>query len=48
MIGNESAHVGTEFQAFVVQKRIILLCYPSRLLGGPMDYTPGIFRDGYC
>ena len=43
-IGNESAR-GTEFQAFVVQKRIIPYFVAfTRLLGGPMDYTLGFSR----
>ncbi|MBC7936025.1 MAG: glycoside hydrolase family 97 protein [Rhizobacter sp.] len=44
MIGNESAR-GTEFQAFGGSKpnHITLLPF-TRLIGGPMDYTPGIFE----
>ena len=44
MIGNESAR-GTEFQAFGGSKpnHVTLLPF-TRLIGGPMDYTPGIFE----
>ena len=44
LIGNESAR-GTEFQAFGGSKpnHVTLLPF-TRLLGGPMDYTPGIFE----
>lgn len=44
MIGNESAR-GTEYQAFGGSKpnHVTLLPF-TRLLGGPMDYTPGIFE----
>lgn len=44
MIGNESAR-GTEFQAFGGSKpnHVTLLPF-TRLLGGPMDYTPGVFE----
>jgi hypothetical protein len=42
MIGNEAAR-GTEFQALVVQNQTMLLFCHLRLIGGPMDYTPGIF-----
>jgi alpha-glucosidase len=44
MIGNESAR-GTEFQAFGGSKPNHTTVLPfTRLLGGPMDYTPGIFE----
>ncbi|MEO6949239.1 MAG: glycoside hydrolase family 97 protein [Ginsengibacter sp.] len=44
MIGNESAR-GTEFQAFGGSKANHVTILPfTRLLGGPMDYTPGIFE----
>ena len=44
LIGNESAR-GTEFQAFGGSKpnHVTLLPF-TRLIGGPMDYTPGIFE----
>lgn len=44
LIGNESAR-GSEFQAFGGSKpnHVTLLPF-TRLLGGPMDYTPGIFE----
>jgi hypothetical protein len=44
LIGNESAR-GTEYQAFGGSKpnHITLLPF-TRLIGGPMDYTPGIFE----
>jgi len=44
LIGNESAR-GTEYQAFGGSKpnHVTLLPF-MRLLGGPMDYTPGIFE----
>jgi len=44
MIGNESAR-GTEFQAFGGSKpnHVTLLPF-TRLIGGPMDFTPGIFE----
>jgi glucan 1,4-alpha-glucosidase len=44
MIGNEAAR-GTEFQAFGGSKpnHVTLLPF-TRLIGGPMDYTPGIFE----
>jgi hypothetical protein len=44
LIGNESAR-GTEFQAFGGSKpnHVTLLPF-TRLLGGPMDYTPGLFE----
>lgn len=44
MIGNESAR-GTEFQAFGGSKANHTTILPfTRLMGGPMDYTPGIFE----
>ncbi len=44
MIGNESAR-GTEFQAFGGSKPNHTALLPfTRLLGGPMDFTPGIFE----
>lgn len=44
LIGNESAR-GTEFQAFGGSKPNHTTILPfTRLLGGPMDYTPGIFE----
>lgn len=44
LIGNESAR-GTEFQAFGGSKPSHVTLLPfTRLLGGPMDYTPGIFE----
>ncbi|MFN7045312.1 MAG: glycoside hydrolase family 97 protein [Flavobacterium sp.] len=44
MIANESAR-GTEFQAFGGSKANHTTLLPfTRLLGGPMDYTPGIFE----
>lgn len=44
LIGNESAR-GTEFQAFggTMPHHVTILPF-TRLNGGPMDYTPGIFR----
>jgi hypothetical protein len=44
LIGNEAAR-GTEFQAFGGSKpnHVTLLPF-TRLIGGPMDYTPGIFE----
>ena len=43
MIGNESAR-GTEYEAFVGNKPFHTTLLPfTRLIGGPMDYTPGIF-----
>jgi hypothetical protein len=44
LIGNESAR-GTEYQAFGGSKpnHVTLLPF-TRLVGGPMDYTPGIFE----
>lgn len=44
LIGNESAR-GTEYQAFGGSKPHHVTILPfTRLQGGPMDYTPGIFR----
>ena len=43
LIGNESAR-GTEYQAFGGTKPFHVTLLPfTRLQGGPMDYTPGIF-----
>ncbi|MCQ2204637.1 MAG: glycoside hydrolase family 97 protein [Bacteroidales bacterium] len=43
LIGNEAAR-GTEYEAFGGNKPHHTLCLPfTRLQGGPMDYTPGIF-----
>lgn len=44
LIGNESAR-GTEYQAFGGSKPNHVTILPfTRLMGGPMDYTPGIFE----
>ena len=44
LIGNESAR-GTEYQAFGGSKPSHVTVLPfTRLIGGPMDYTPGIFE----
>lgn len=44
LIGNESAR-GTEYQAFGGSKPNHTSVLPfTRLIGGPMDYTPGIFE----
>lgn len=45
LIGNESAQ-GTEYQAFggSVPNHTTMLPF-TRLIGGPMDYTPGIFEN---
>lgn len=44
LIANESAR-GTEFQAFGGSKPFHVTVLPfTRLIGGPMDYTPGIFE----
>ena len=44
LIGNESAR-GTEFQAFGGSKANHVTILPfTRLQGGPMDFTPGIFE----
>lgn len=43
LIGNESAR-GTEYEAFHGNKPFHTTVLPfTRLIGGPMDYTPGIF-----
>tara|TARA_R110001583_G_scaffold195292_2_gene371536 strand:- start:1637 stop:3787 length:2151 start_codon:yes stop_codon:yes gene_type:complete len=44
LISNESAR-GTEYQAFGGSKENHVTVLPfTRLIGGPMDYTPGIFE----
>ncbi|WP_418981630.1 glycoside hydrolase family 97 protein [Alistipes sp.] len=44
LIGNESAR-GTEYQAFGGSKPGHVCVLPfTRLIGGPMDYTPGLFE----
>lgn len=44
LIGNESAR-GTEYQSFGGSKPDHVTILPfTRLIGGPMDYTPGIFE----
>lgn len=44
LISNESAR-GTEYQAFGGSKPFHVTVLPfTRLVGGPMDYTPGIFE----
>ncbi|MDR1763170.1 MAG: glycoside hydrolase family 97 protein [Dysgonamonadaceae bacterium] len=44
LIGNESAR-GTEYQAFGGSRAYHVTILPfTRLIGGPMDYTPGIFE----
>ena len=44
LIGNESAR-GTEYQAFTGSKPNHVTILPfTRLIGGPMDYTPGVFE----
>lgn len=44
LIGNESAR-GTEYQAFGGSKPNHVTILPfTRLIGGPMDYTPGLFE----
>ncbi|MDL2212547.1 glycoside hydrolase family 97 protein [Bacteroides sp. OttesenSCG-928-D19] len=44
LIGNESAR-GTEYEAFGGSKPFHTTLLPfNRLIGGPMDYTPGIFN----
>ena len=44
LIGNESAR-GTEYEAFGGSKPFHTTVLPfTRLIGGPMDYTPGIFE----
>lgn len=44
LIGNESAR-GTEYHAFggIYANHVTILPF-TRLIGGPMDYTPGIFQ----
>lgn len=45
LIGNESAR-GTEYQSFGGSKSNHTTVLPfTRLIGGPMDYTPGIFEN---
>ena len=45
LIGNESAR-GTEYQAFGGSRPSHTCILPfTRLIGGPMDYTPGIFEQ---
>ena len=44
LIGNESAR-GTEYQAFGGNKPNHITILPfTRIIGGPMDFTPGIFE----
>lgn len=44
LVGNESAR-GTEYEAFGGSKPFHTTILPfTRLIGGPMDYTPGIFE----
>jgi hypothetical protein len=44
LIGNEAAR-GTEFEAFEGNRPDHTIVLPfTRLIGGPMDYTPGIFQ----
>ena len=44
LIGNESAR-GGEYQAFGGSKPNHVCVLPfTRLIGGPMDYTPGVFE----
>jgi glucan 1,4-alpha-glucosidase len=44
LIGNESAR-GTEYQAFGGSRPNHVTVLPfTRLIGGPMDYTPGVFE----
>lgn len=44
LVANESAR-GTEYQAFGGSKPFHVTVLPfTRLIGGPMDYTPGIFE----
>lgn len=48
LIGNESAR-GTEYQAFGGSKPYHTAILPfTRLIGGPMDYTPGLFETEIC
>ena len=43
LIGNESAR-GTEYESFSGNDPHLTAILPfTRLIGGPMDYTPGIF-----
>jgi hypothetical protein len=42
LIGNEAA-MGTEFRSQVLPHHVTILPF-TRLQGGPMDYTPGIFE----
>lgn len=42
MIGNESA-MGTEYQQQITPLHVAIMPF-TRLQGGPMDYTPGIFE----
>ena len=45
LIGNESAR-GSEYQAFGGSKPSHTTILPfTRLVGGPMDYTPGLFEN---
>ena len=45
LIGNESAR-GSEYQAFGGSKPSHTTILPfTRLIGGPMDYTPGLFEN---
>jgi hypothetical protein len=46
MIGNESAR-GTEFRSGILPNHVTILPF-TRLQGGPMDYTPGIFEMNMC
>ena len=48
LIGNESAR-GTEYESFGGNKVNHTTILPfTRLIGGPMDYTPGIFETRIC
>ena len=48
LISNESAR-GTEYQAFGGSKPYHTAILPfTRLIGGPMDYTPGLFETEIC
>lgn len=48
LIGNESAR-GTEYESFGGSKPFHTTILPfTRLMGGPMDYTPGIFETRVC
>jgi len=45
LIGNESAR-GGEYQSFGGSKTNLVVTLPfTRLVGGPMDYTPGLFEN---